>query len=250
MRRVTAVLLFLAIASLAAAEEPDLTAVFTSLETVLDTARDIESYAMLHGRLPKVSSPAELSQVIVGSDSRAAEMVDGWGTPLIVESDPARKEYTVASAGSDRKFDRAEWTHRAETQSDAADIVVRNRQLLRWPETWAAGRLHALAGEPDPSLGKALERNHALRTIADMMVVKTAIESYAADHDGTLPGATDIAVLAALLEPEYVAKLPRTDAWGNTFGVMVNPDAQMYRIVAGSKPAFRMLSSSRSAVSG
>ena len=90
----------------------------------------------------------------------------------------------------------------------------------------------AAAGSPGAPASKAVEREHARRTVADMLVIRTAIDAYAADHYGTLPGTTDIGVLAALLEPEYAAKIPHTDAWGNAFGVMINPDAKMYRIVA------------------
>lgn len=196
--------------------EPDLAPVLESLEAVYDTAREIDMYVIEHDRLPE----------------KAKDRVDGWGTPLLVEFDRAKNEYVIASAGSDKKFNRAEWSQRAETQNDATDIVLRNHERVRWPETWATARVKAAAGDIDTSAAATLERSRAHRTIVDMMVIKVAIETYADEHGGALPNATSVDALAPLLEPNYLKTMPRKDAWGSTFGVQINDTAKMYRLVA------------------
>lgn len=206
----------------------DVAPVLESMSAVLDAAYEIERYTLRHGRLPAATSPAELSQALLGTDGMAEFLVDAWGTPLHIESNPDSNRYVVVSAGADRQFARATWTARAETRDAAEDIVIRNGELLRWPEAWALARFQAEGGDAARSLGESLETSRAARTLADMMVIRTAIEQYAAEH-GALP-----AGLAALTPP-----LPRNDAWGRPFSVTIDRAARTYRIVsAGADGTF------------
>jgi type II secretory pathway pseudopilin PulG len=63
-----------------------------------------------------------------------------------------------------------------------------------------------------PNLLSAINRGRQKRTMYSINVVATASEAYAIDH-GFYPEASSMEDLAALLEPTYVAVLPRTDGW-------------------------------------
>jgi hypothetical protein len=145
IRGVTILAIVLFASPVAAASEAG--AVFQSMASVLDMAYEIERYALRHGRLPAAQSPAELSQALLGTDSMTEVLVDAWGTPLHIDSNPDTKRYVVASAGADKRFDRAQWTARAATNDAAADIVIRDGEMLRWPEEWALARFCAEDGD-------------------------------------------------------------------------------------------------------
>jgi hypothetical protein len=199
--------------------------VFESMAGVMDASYEIEKYALQHARLPSVKSPAELSQALLGSDSMTEFLVDAWGTPLHIASSPVSNSYVVASAGADRQFDRESWTVREATRSAADDIVVRDGEMVRWPEEWALGRFRAEGGDEVSALRESLATSKAARTQADMRLICTSLEQYAMEH-GSLPAA---------LPPE----LPTTDAWGHPFAVMIDVSAKTYRIVsAGADGAF------------
>jgi general secretion pathway protein G len=63
-----------------------------------------------------------------------------------------------------------------------------------------------------PNLLNAVQRGKQKRTMADMRAIATACEAYAVDKRA-YPDASTIEELAPLLEPEYIKKLPRIDAW-------------------------------------
>jgi hypothetical protein len=54
------------------------------------------------------------------------------------------------------------------------------------------------------------------RTIADMRAIASAVEAYGVDYN-RYPEADSIDELATLLEPQYIATLPRVDAWGTPY---------------------------------
>jgi hypothetical protein len=193
--------------------------VFRSMASVLDMAYEIERYALQHGRLPRASSPAELSQALLGTDSMTEILVDAWGTPLHIDSNPETNHYLIASAGSDRSFDRENWYVPAETSSASADIIVADGKTVRWPERWALARFKAEGGDDATALSAALETSKANRTLADLMLIRMKIEEYATEHGGELP---------ATLPPE----LPQSDAWGTPFRVTIDRAAKTYRVVA------------------
>lgn len=65
-----------------------------------------------------------------------------------------------------------------------------------------------------PNFLDALHKAKQKRTVADLLEVGTALESYRADQ-GRLPAAGSIDELAAALEPGYLPEMPRTDGWDN-----------------------------------
>jgi general secretion pathway protein G len=66
-----------------------------------------------------------------------------------------------------------------------------------------------------PNLLNAIQRGKQKRTMADMRSIGTACEAYAVDKKA-FPDAASMEELVPLLEPEYIKKLPRVDAWNRT----------------------------------
>lgn len=162
MKRVLPVLMVVTLALHAAPAEKDvaeLAKVFKTLQNVLDLAVEVERYAAEHGKLPQAKSPADLSRLVLGTDSAAEFFVDGWGTPLRLDSDPARGSYTISAAGGGHAFE------------------FRNGQWVRSPEEWAMSRLKASGFDKVQALGSTLETSKAARTAADMMALHTAISA-------------------------------------------------------------------------
>lgn len=83
-----------------------------------------------------------------------------------------------------------------------------------------------------PNLLSAIDRGKQKRTMADMRSIGVAIESYAVDHD-VYPVVNSIEELRPLVEPQYIAQLPLTDAWGNP--LRVGSEAEGYWIVSPAK---------------
>ena len=69
-----------------------------------------------------------------------------------------------------------------------------------------------------PNLLNAIDRGKQKRTMADMRSIGTAIESYSVDFSH-YPAATTLGVLAGVLEPVYIKKMPQKDGWRNDFSV-------------------------------
>jgi len=65
-----------------------------------------------------------------------------------------------------------------------------------------------------PHLLNATDRGKQSGTMGNMRAILTAIEHYAVDHNA-YPVADDVDKLARILEPEYIARLPRVDAWNH-----------------------------------
>jgi type IV pilus assembly protein PilA len=67
-----------------------------------------------------------------------------------------------------------------------------------------------------PNFLAAIQRAKQKRTMADMRNIATVLEVYYADK-GKYPEATSIQDLSALLQPKYVAAMPKLDAWEHEF---------------------------------
>ena len=63
-----------------------------------------------------------------------------------------------------------------------------------------------------PHLLNATDRGRQSGTLGDMRTIMTAVEHYAVDNGG-YPAVDTIDELAGLLEPEYMSRVPRDDAW-------------------------------------
>lgn len=72
-------------APLLSATATELTNVFDSLGAVYEAARALEEVKMANGRLPEITSAAQLARARFG-DERAADMLkDAWGSPLHID---------------------------------------------------------------------------------------------------------------------------------------------------------------------
>ena len=69
-----------------------------------------------------------------------------------------------------------------------------------------------------PNLLNAIDRGKQKRTMADMRSIGTAIESYAVDNN-VYPVAASNTVLAGLVEPIYIKKMPLVDGWNGPYQV-------------------------------
>jgi hypothetical protein len=208
----------------------EIAGVLSSLAAVYDTALIIEDLKAEQGTLPRVTTPAELSQARFGSDSLTDMLKDGWNTPLHVESDPAG--YVVAAAGADRRFDLETWSNPAATRSAADDIVLRDGKLVRSPADWAVAAAEKLAGG---SLLEYMEGTRAVsphqRTLSDLRAIASAGFTFEITQ-GSLKGATSMDDLARQLEPEYIPALPRADGWGRPYHVAIDPAKRSNLIVS------------------
>ena len=80
-----------------------------------------------------------------------------------------------------------------------------------------------------PNLLNASQRGRQSGSLAEMRSVATTLERYATDT-GRYPQAADVRALGALLEPDYIGKLPVDDAWGNMLVYQSSPDGRSYSL--------------------
>jgi len=67
-----------------------------------------------------------------------------------------------------------------------------------------------------PNFLDALQKAKQKRAMADLQRVGQAVEAYKAEHEAA-PAATDMAVLAAALGPDYASSIPRLDPWQHPY---------------------------------
>lgn len=67
-----------------------------------------------------------------------------------------------------------------------------------------------------PNLLNAIDRGKQKRTMMDLRTIGVAVETYQVDNS-IYPTAATAAILATLLEPSYIRKMPVKDGWGGTF---------------------------------
>ncbi len=79
-------------------------------------------------------------------------------------------------------------------------------------------------------------RDRQKQTMSDLRAIGASAEAYAADHR-VYPEARSIDDLARVLEPVYLRKLPRMDAWNEPFRYAVRTRAdgkQTYRVASAA----------------
>lgn len=187
-------------------------AVLQSLSAMLDTAYEIEHYALLHDHFPDAGTPADLA-VALGNPSLENAFLDAWGTQLRISIDPAEKTYTIVSAGSDRAFAPATWSYPDQLNDVASDQVIRDGQIVRSALKWAQP-----PGKEADAFADALVWSKAVRTMADVRTLAAAVESYAADHK-EYPR-----------DLEILGTVPQTDGWGKPLKYV--SDGAKYQIVS------------------
>lgn len=218
---------FFAESIFAAQPSDELVRVFDSIAAVYDAAILIEQYRAETGELPKANGVRELLQARFGDDSLVAlELaVDGWRTPLHIESAPG-KGYLIVAAGSDRAFDRTNWSRRAEMNSAADDVVLRDGELVRSPVAWATAAAED-TGDLVQGMEQALEASRHRRTVVDLRSIAVDLITYEL-NENRMPAANTIGELAKQLGPET----PRTDGWGHSFHVAIDTSTSSYVLVS------------------
>ncbi len=80
----------------------------------------------------------------------------------------------------------------------------------------------------------------ALATLGAMRTLMVTVEAFAIDHGNRYPIAKSIDDLRANVEPTYIHRMPKADAWGTPFRYEVAADGKSYRLVsAGADKTFK-----------
>jgi hypothetical protein len=82
------------------------------------------NYLKDHAALPPGTTIEGVPALIHPTYIRTAVVVDAWGMPFLFEVSPDGKSFTVASAGSDRTFDRASWAEAGLQDGSQEDAVL------------------------------------------------------------------------------------------------------------------------------
>jgi hypothetical protein len=135
MRKIAAVVvLFFFALTLHAASKPEIVDHWWDAIDSLAGARSIqisvEAYRTDYGRYPAAANLTELKGLLSPIYIREFPEQDAWGTPFLYEVSPDGKFYTIASAGSDREFDRDSWKEGYSVQS-TDDLVYRDGGFIR-----------------------------------------------------------------------------------------------------------------------
>jgi len=91
----------------------------------------VEAYAVDHHRYPPAATIEELRPLVEPVYIRTMPMKDAWGTPFIYRVSQDGQSYTIASAGSDRKFDESTWKP-GYTMSSKDDLVYQGDDEREW----------------------------------------------------------------------------------------------------------------------
>jgi type II secretory pathway pseudopilin PulG len=87
-----------------------------------------------------------------------------------------------------------------------------------------------------PNFLNAVQRGKQKRTMGDIRVVATAVESYAIDNNRYPAGdGPTVESIASYLEPTYVTTMPRVDGWGSPLQYEISPAQLEYRIESFAK---------------
>jgi hypothetical protein len=143
---------------------------------------------------------------------------------LAVAGLPVLPFWSIASAGTlwtmSRPGMRAllsgrreeEWTPAEAAAASALSAPSKSRAALLATGLLVLAALEGAFLASLPPRGSA-DRAKQKRTVADLRSAMTAVESFAA-REGRYPEASSIDELARLLEPGFIPRLPRVDAWG------------------------------------
>lgn len=83
-----------------------------------------------------------------------------------------------------------------------------------------------------PNLLNAIQRGREKRTMVDMVVIRDALEGYAAYH-GRYPSAvSSIEELTGHLEPDFIPELPRVDGWSRPFEFRSQPGGDGWELAS------------------
>lgn len=208
-----------------------------SLRTVATAA---ESYSIDNNAYPAGwGSVALIAALLEPTYVRRVPLLDDWGNELQYRAPASRTEYVVASAGANGSFERdGSWWLTKEAVSaprvahdPAADIVFATGSFVQYPELPEEAQRAAapppLQEAPPTTLG-----GRQKWTMGDMRTFATAAESYSIDNNAYPGGWGSVALLAPLLEPTYVKRVPVTDAWGHALWYYASDSRSEYVVVS------------------
>ncbi|HUJ14803.1 MAG TPA: type II secretion system protein GspG [Thermoanaerobaculia bacterium] len=157
-----------------------------------------QAYYTDHNEYPHVSSVEEARAIAEPDYIKAAPLNDAWGNPYRIESDG--KTFRIVSAGADGVFKPETWAAGGRLQSFDDDAVVTNEGRW-WLRMWEF---------------KSNDDDRAQKTASEIRVIRTAVEGYAGAHN-QWPQAKSMEELRALVQPDFIRKLPMVDEWGAPF---------------------------------
>lgn len=136
MKRLTTIALIVLIALAAhATSAPQLVDHWWQAMPTIHSARvlqtSVEAYWADHNRYPAAKDMDELEDALSPVYVKEMPEKDEWGTEFVYEVSKDGQSYTIASAGSDKKFARATWTAPAFSVHSADDLVYRNGDFAR-----------------------------------------------------------------------------------------------------------------------
>ena len=167
-----------------------------------------DAYKSDHSVYPAVKSVEQAVPVGEPLYMKHAPTTDAWGHPYFIESDAT--SFRVVSAGADGLF-----------QTDD-DIVATN--VGNWPV------LSVAASETATGSYIPTDAERARWTLADLRVIRTAVEGYAGARN-EYPAAKTMEELRQAVQPNFIKNLPMHDAWGNPF-LYERDDTVGYRVVS------------------
>jgi hypothetical protein len=135
MKKLAAVVVLLVAVTVHATSKPEIVDHWWDAIGSLADARaiqtSVEAYRTDYGRYPAAANVTELKGLLSPVYIRDFPEQDSWGTPFLYEVSPDGKSYTIASAGSDRKFDRGSWKRAGFSLQSSDDLVYRDGNFAR-----------------------------------------------------------------------------------------------------------------------
>jgi hypothetical protein len=212
----------------------------------------VEAYLTDYPTPPAAKTMDDLRKLLEPVYVKGLPLHDEWGTPFRYECQAAPdKSYRIVSAGSDRTFDPATWTHKGLIADTAADAVFTNGAFFRkWDfdngasaRTEAAAVSQVVARETArmATLPEDQKRPYMMKlfTLDEMQRVGLALERYAADHHGNYPRTSSIDALKAALFPDYIDEMRTDDFWHTPFRYSATDDKSYTLVSAGSDKLFQ-----------
>lgn len=104
----------------------------TTVRDMYSLAIALEAYGADHGKYPVVQGVDELRPLLAPAYIVKLDLADAWGTMFRYEPTADGKSYRLISAGSDRKFDEASWSHPGVFTDSKEDAVWSNHFARKW----------------------------------------------------------------------------------------------------------------------
>ena len=101
-----------------------------SMQNARSLQTAVEAYWFDNNHFPVAKSVEELQKLIEPKYIKTTPLTDAWGTPFLYRAGADGQSYTLASAGSDKKFDEKSWSAGYSTNSKD-DLVYQPHDFVR-----------------------------------------------------------------------------------------------------------------------